>query len=270
MRKRILSTVGLWAVIIAVVAFFGSLGGILLLAALAALTQFELYKLLEKMGYYRPLKWTGTALGLIIIIGSYLLYQQGLSSSGALDVFALCMLLLSFSLIVWPEVKRTFLPTLFGLIYIPFMLQFYGMMIKEYGSVMVPIFIIAAAKFSDVGGLLFGMALGKHKLCPHISPNKTVEGAVGGIVTSAAIGALLFWAFPQYLPTALTLGTTIVIAAVIGVIALASDLIESILKRQAGVKDSGKAIPGIGGAFDLMDSLILTAPAGYLLFKYLV
>jgi len=263
--KRILSTFGLWATIIAVLYFFGSVGGILLLAALAALTQFELYQLLEKMDDYRPLKGLGTLLGAVIIVGGYFL-----PGAGALDVLALSMIALSLTLLAHTDVKRIFLPTLFGLVYVGFLLQFYGLLIRQYDSVMVPVFIIATAKFSDVGGLLFGMKFGKHKLCPKISPGKTVEGGIGGVFTSAVIGALLWSLFPSYLPAGLTLPVAVLIAGITGAIALASDLIESILKRQAGVKDSGTAIPGIGGAFDLMDSLILTAPSGYLLFKYLV
>lgn len=265
MRKRIASTLALWAVVIGVLWFFGSEGGVFLLATLAAITQWELYVLLEKMGFYRPLKVTGAILGLMIVIGSYFL-----PGGGALDVFAVSMIALSFTLLVWPEVKRSFLPTLFGIIYIPFMLQFYALLIRDYGSVMVPIWIIAAAKFSDVGGLLVGMKFGRHKLCPHISPGKTVEGALGGVAMSALVGVILLAFFPSLLPDGLSYLKAACIAGIIGTLALASDLIESILKRQAGVKDSGNAIPGIGGVFDLTDSLILTAPAGYLLFKYLV
>ncbi len=265
MTKRILSTFGLWATIVAVLYFFGSAGGILLLALLAAATQYELYQLLEKMGDYRPLKAFGIALGVVIIAGSF-----AMPEAGALEVFTITLIALSVTMLRWPEVKRIYLPTLFGLVYVAFMLQFYGLLISQYGSVMVPIFLIAAAKFSDVGGLLFGMKFGKHKLCPSISPGKTVEGGIGAVFTSALVGGLLWWGFGDYLPAGLSLPVAILIAAITGALALVSDLIESILKRQAGVKDSGTAIPGIGGAFDLMDSLILTAPVGYLLFKYFV
>ncbi|QYY36933.1 phosphatidate cytidylyltransferase [Ruficoccus sp. ZRK36] len=263
MRKRIASTLGLWAVIIAVLVLFGADGGVLLLAALTALTQIEFYQLLEKMGY-RPLKALGAGLGLVLVLGSY--YLDG----RPLDLLALAMIVLAFTLLVWPNIRQVFLPTLFGLIYVPFMLQFYTLIMHDYGTVMVPIWIVAVSKFSDVGGLLVGMKFGKHKLCPHISPKKTIEGALGGVAVSALVGVLLLAGFPDQLPDGLTWLKAALIAAILGDLALVSDLIESILKRRAGVKDSGSAIPGIGGIFDLTDSLILTAPAGYLLFKYLV
>ncbi|MBC2596400.1 phosphatidate cytidylyltransferase [Ruficoccus amylovorans] len=264
MRKRIASTLGLWAVIVAVLAFFGQDGGLLLLTALAALTQIEFYKLLEKMGPYRPLKAVGVGLGLFIMLGTYYLPVQH-----ALDVTALAMIVLSFTLLAVPQIRNTFMPTLFGVIYVPFMFQFYGLLMQDYGTVMVPVWIVAVSKFSDVGGLLVGMAIGKHKLCPHISPNKTIEGALGGIAFSALVGVILLACFPSYLPEMGWIKAAL-IAAILGDIALVSDLIESMVKRKAGVKDSGSAIPGIGGIFDLTDSLILTAPAGYLLFNYLV
>jgi phosphatidate cytidylyltransferase len=264
-RKRIASTLGLWAVIVAVLMLFGDQGGVLLLVALTALTQIEFYQLLEKMGGAQPLKALGTVLGVALVLGSY--YAP---TVGPLDLLVFGILALAFTLLIWPDIQKVFLPTLFGLVYVPFLLQFYALLIHDYGTILVSIWIIAVAKFSDVGGLLVGMKFGKHKLCPHISPKKTVEGALGGVAMSALVGVILLACFPGYMPEGLTWLKVALIAAILGDLALISDLIESILKRRAGVKDSGSAIPGIGGIFDLTDSLILTAPAGYLLFKYLV
>ena len=82
------------------------------------------------------------------------------------------------------------------------------------------------------------------------------------------IGIILVRLFPDHLPDGFSWWLAGLIAIPVAVAAIASDLVESAFKRQAGVKDSGKLIPGIGGAFDLADSLILSAPLGYLLFKY--
>ncbi len=263
MRKRIASTVTLWVVIIAVLVLFGAPGGVLLLAALTALTQLEFYHLLEKMGY-RPLKTTGVLLGAFILLGGYFLPVQH-----PMDLTALSAVILAFTLLAVPRVRESFMPTLFGIIYVPFMLQYYSLLIGDTGTVMASVWIIAVSKFSDVGGLLVGMKFGKHKLCPHISPKKTIEGALGGIAVSALVGVILLLCFGDLLPD-MGLLKGALIAAILGDIALVSDLIESMIKRKAGVKDSGAVIPGIGGIFDLTDSLILTAPAGYLLLNYLV
>jgi phosphatidate cytidylyltransferase len=82
------------------------------------------------------------------------------------------------------------------------------------------------------------------------------------------IGIILMALFPDFLPDGFSWWLAALIAIPVAVASIASDLVESAFKRQAGVKDSGKLIPGIGGAFDLSDSLILSAPLGYLLFKY--
>jgi phosphatidate cytidylyltransferase len=131
------------------------------------------------------------------------------------------------------------------------------------------IWLIAVAKFCDVGALLTGLAFGRHKMSPVISPKKTWEGAIGGVLISAGVGAVLAWFCRDYLPVALTPALAALIALPIAALAIVSDLIESIIKRRADTKDAGAAIPGIGGFFDLSDSLILTAPVGYALFHLL-
>jgi phosphatidate cytidylyltransferase len=103
-------------------------------------------------------------------------------------------------------------------------------------------------------------------MSPTISPKKTWEGAVGGVLTSVGIGALVAWLGRDHLGTTLSPLHAAIIAAPIAVIAIVSDLVESVIKRRAALKDSGHVIPGIGGMFDLSDSLLLTAPVAYFLF----
>lgn len=263
MKARIISTVGLWGAIIAILWLFKDLGGLALLAAATALAQLELYGLLEVGGKAKPMKILGVVLGVGVIAGCYFL-----PAAGAMEAPALAIIILSLSLLHSPKIGQTFMPTLFGLVYIPFLLQFYGLMLAEWGSLFLPVWVIAVAKFSDVGGLLVGKQFGKHKLAPAISPGKTIEGAIGGVLCSALVGVLLALAFKSAAPFDMPVIKTIFIGALLGCIAIVSDLLESQLKRWAGVKDSGSIIPGIGGAFDLMDSLVLTAPVAFMLFKY--
>jgi phosphatidate cytidylyltransferase len=146
-----------------------------------------------------------------------------------------------------------------GIVYIPFTLQFIVLMLMfdatSTENLAVCLWVIAVSKFCDVGALLTGMAIGRHKMSPVISPKKTWEGAIGGVFTSAGVGAAIaFFAL---------------IAAPLGIVTIISDLIESVIKRRAGSKDSGNLIPGIGGALDLADSLLLTAPVAYFIFIFL-
>lgn len=130
----------------------------------------------------------------------------------------------------------------------------------QEGGLFLLLYLIAVAKMVDNGALLAGRLWGRHKLAPRISPAKTIEGALGGILTGTASAVLLgpLWAGGG-LRFFLLFGFTISLLAILG------DLAESLLKRQAGVKDSGSLLPGIGGVLDLLDSILLSAPAGYLL-----
>ena len=111
---------------------------------------------------------------------------------------------------------------------------------------------------SDTFAYFTGSAIGSHKLCPSISPNKTVEGFLGSVVgTTASIAALghLFFGFP--LPEMAVLGVLLSLFATLG------DLVESVIKRHTGIKDSGSLIPGHGGVLDRFDSVLYTAPMVY-------
>ena len=117
--------------------------------------------------------------------------------------------------------------------------------------------------------LLTGMAFGKHKMAPSISPKKTWEGAVGGVLISAGLGAGIAWFASEHLSPTMTPLVAALMALPIALVTIVSDLIESALKRRSDIKDTGALIPGIGGAFDLTDSLILTAPLAYFMFLFL-
>jgi phosphatidate cytidylyltransferase len=112
---------------------------------------------------------------------------------------------------------------------------------------------------ADAGAYYIGRALGKHKLAPSISPGKTWEGAIGGIVAALAMGALShFWFFRE-----LPLRFILPLAAVMTVVGIFGDLAESALKRGAGAKDAANILPGHGGLLDRLDSLLFNAPLIY-------
>lgn len=271
MKKRIVSTIGLWAAIILVLALFGLPGGVFLLIALMIPALLELYALLDRMGY-QCLRWFGCAFGTLILLATY--FSSGLGEQPGTLVLTLSIIVLLIMMLAGLNLKKTLLPTLFGLVLIPFLLQFYVLVGLNFanpteGLVMV-IWLIAVAKFSDVGGLLVGSKFGRNRLAPLISPKKTWEGALGGVVFSVLIGVILKTLLWRWIPSSFTLLHAVLLAVPIGIFAIISDLVESYLKRLAEVKDSGSVIPGIGGAFDLMDSLLLTAPLGFILIRAFV
>lgn len=268
MKKRILSTIGLFLLIFIFVSILKVTGGVILLAALTALAQWELYQLLERGGHARPNKPLGVTLGVIIVLGAYIF-----PNAGGMEVTGIAVAVLLATLLTNPRVGEVFLPTLFGIVYLPFMILFYSLLARTQfaygvGGLFAPLWVIFVAKSSDIGGLLVGSRIGKTKLMPSVSPGKTVEGAIGGIVFSAIIGVVIAQLFASYNTVGFSFLSAALIGAVIGAVAIVSDLLESRIKRWAGVKDSGNMIPGIGGAFDLMDSLVLVAPVAFILLQY--
>jgi phosphatidate cytidylyltransferase len=137
------------------------------------------------------------------------------------------------------------------------------------GSTMLILMILLCVKFTDIGAYFGGRALGRHKLIPWLSPGKTWEGLFFGLLTAAAVGAV----FSSLISTDsrehfhLPWWKGALFGAVIGGIGQLGDLLESLMKRDADVKDSGSLIPGFGGVLDVIDSPLLAAPFAYLLFS---
>lgn len=274
MLKRTLSTLVLWSGICLLLYFGGISAGVYLLTALSTLTQLELYQLLRRIGHV-PYTLTGLALGMILMLGTWHLSLGGYMRPAPfiLLVLTVTVLVLSFSLLFRPckpGLPIPLMPTLFGLLLVPFLLQFFIQIDLHYIQLSEPtqgiglvLWFVATAKFSDVGGLLVGKAFGKHKMAPMISPNKTWEGTLGGIAFSMILAWALVKVSSNALPKSLTEAKALAFAFPISLLAIVSDLVQSALKRQAQAKDSGCLIPGIGGAFDLCDSLILIAPLAY-------
>ncbi|HYG23805.1 MAG TPA: CDP-archaeol synthase [Verrucomicrobiae bacterium] len=166
--------------------------------------------------------------------------------------------------------------TLFGLMYVPWLLNFiqkiqffsFAEPLAGTGKIYVLYFILVT-KFSDTGAYAVGSLIGKHKMIPRISPGKTWEGFGGAILvsTGASVAFAYFFGdrmFGMNYMHAVILGVLLSVSAVVG------DLIESIFKREAGVKDSGKLFPGIGGILDLLDSLLFNAPLMYLYLRHVL
>lgn len=154
--------------------------------------------------------------------------------------------------------------TVFGVIYIAFLGGF--LIATRVGFENIPglstkllLFFFAVIFGSDSGAYFAGRAFGKHKLAPAISPGKTIEGLIGGLLAAAVIAAACSWSFFPELNVWFAIGLGTVMAAV-GVL---GDLAESAMKRGSGTKDAANILPGHGGLLDRLDSLLLNAPILY-------
>jgi phosphatidate cytidylyltransferase len=150
-------------------------------------------------------------------------------------------------------------------------IRYHGYAVGALAGTILVMFPIAVTWATDTGAYAFGRMFGKHKLIPAVSPAKTVEGAVGGLVV-AVLGA---WIYAQFLlkPFAqLGLSPTgiVIFGIAIGVVGQLGDLAESLLKRDAGVKDSSRLLPGHGGILDRFDSLLFVLPVAFLLLSSLL
>lgn len=272
MGKRIFSTIALWLILFGTVWFFHTTGAVVLVGLLTALTLREFYQLQAAAGR-APFPYFGMFFGVLIAVAPWIEVQYG---RPAHPLLALAVVVLAIRILgERPAEQRVdaLSSTVFGLVYVALLLQYLvriltplpGDAISANGRLILCIYVVAAAKFCDTGALLTGMACGRHPMAPQISPKKTWEGAAGGVVVSALVGALVAWLGRSQIGAVLPPLQAALIAIPIALVAIVSDLVESILKRQAASKDSGHAIPGIGGIFDMTDSLLLVAPVGYYL-----
>jgi phosphatidate cytidylyltransferase len=274
MGKRIFSTVLLWTIVGLAIWFFRTNGALVMIVAISVFTLREFYQLMRASGY-KPFDKFGMVFGGLITLAPWLQVQLGWPSALflplAVIVFAIRLLRERT-----PETRvESLASTLFGLVYVAVMLQYLVAIITPHagdavspdGRLLLCLWLVAVTKFCDTGALLTGMAIGRHKMSPQISPKKTWEGAVGGVIISMGIGALIAWFARDVFPSHMTPLVSALIAAPIAIVGIVADLVESVVKRRANIKDSGRTIPGIGGMFDLSDSIILVAPMGYFFFR---
>jgi len=135
-------------------------------------------------------------------------------------------------------------------------LRLYGYAENHYNGAWWLLYVMLLVWGADSGAYLFGKLFGKHKLAPKVSPGKTWEGLIGGLLTSA----LISWLFGRYAPLNVVPATLLVCSIVAALASVLGDLTESMFKREAGIKDSGNLIPGHGGIMDRIDSLTAAVP----------
>ncbi|MCI7789695.1 MAG: phosphatidate cytidylyltransferase [Lachnospiraceae bacterium] len=206
--------------------------------------------------------------GLLAIASYYLLISFAQTYTYFMITVILVLMALMFVYVFsFPKFKANqVMATYFSLIYAPVMLSFIFLTRQlPYGIYLVWMIFISSW-ISDTCAYLVGVLIGKHKLVPQLSPKKTVEGSIGGILGSAVVGALF-----GFLLLDKTLGghqfgvMLFVIGAIGSVISQVGDLAASAIKRNHDIKDYGKLIPGHGGIMDRFDSVIFTAPMIYFL-----
>src|SRR2546421_10644736 len=283
--RRLISSVILWTIVIAglfsrnrLISDYVCLLSMLFLAGFGLA---EFYGLVEARNLVSFNKW-GIFGGLLLIIGTFyhltgMLGLHGTPSrvndfeTSFLILFVLGLCLRQFFSRSNTAGILAISTTLFGLMYVPWLLNFIQK-INFFPGVdgrYYLIFFVVITKFSDTGAYSIGSLIGRHKMIPRISPGKTWEG-FGGALLVSTLASLAFVHFLGHKMPGMNWKHAVVLGLVLSTSAAVGDLIESLFKREAGVKDSGKFFPGIGGILDLLDSLLFNAPIMYLYLRHVL
>ncbi len=262
-----------------------AVGGIVLV--LSCLAQLEFYQLAKR---YEPVTWFGILAGAAWVLCTG--YMDANVLSGPVCFFTpFAFVIAFFVLCTWVLFRQRYAnpagsiaSTMLGFFYVPFLLSYFLKVIDLGAAPDAPriglytlFALIATAKFSDTGGFAFGMAFGKHKMCPSISPKKSWEGLAGSMLFSAATACVFLaiarhhgWGAVVNAWNLLTYPLAAAVGALIALLATVGDLIESRFKRACGVKDSATFMPaGMGGFLDMFDSILFIPALLYFPLFYL-
>lgn len=250
-----------------------------LLAAVSVLASLEFYRMAARKNA-RPFARLGAASAAAVVLLAVVARDAGPREAG-IEALLTLLVLLSVALAIWlrgtgGEPLLSVAVTVFGVAYTGTLLA-YGVFLRHlpgtegawHGTALVfaPVLLTWS---SDTFAYFVGRRWGRRKLIPRVSPGKTVEGASGALVGTVLVSvayASLLAGFGTY---RITTGEAILFGVLMSAAAQLGDLAESLLKRDAGVKDSGTLLPGHGGALDRFDSLLFTLPVAYAFFRYVV
>lgn len=283
--RRLVTSVALWGLVLAAI-FSGNRVAadfvfLALMVLLAGAGLFEFYGLVARRGLVCFPGW-GIVGGLSLMACTFF-YLSGrlggqVSAAKANDFETSFLILFVLGLCVRRFLSKqnpagiiAISTTLFGLMYVPWLLNFIQK-INFFPGIegrFYVLYFILITKFSDTGAYLAGSLFGRHPMIPRVSPGKTWEGFAGALLlaTAASLG-FAHLAGPRL--AGMTWQHAAVLGLALGASAVLGDLIESLFKREAELKDSGRLFPGIGGILDLLDSLLFNAPLMYLYLRHVL
>lgn len=244
-------------------------GGIPLQIGIFLLSIIGLYEFYKTFGK----KWDALHIvGLFFTVFYYIYLYFFKNSTLGLPVILIVYLIVTLVVLIIQYPDKTVIDisvSIFGFLYVPFLFSTLWMIRESTAGDYLIWLVFITAWGTDTGAYCFGKLFGKRKLVPKLSPNKTVEGSIGGVITATLLSLLYGIGIQHRMPMDIS-QTTLILACVLtgligSVLAQLGDLSASSIKRHAGIKDFGYIFPGHGGVLDRFDSILFTAPAVFVM-----
>lgn len=270
MKQRLMSGVIYFALLLSILLINNKIVDSIIVTLISLISMHEYMKAFKQAGY-SPISIFG-------YVGCISIFFMGLdidyyTKMLMIRIFIPIAVILMFVYVVLKKLKVTVIDvalTLLSFVYIPFLFSFVKIILSMTNGRVYIWFVLLGAFASDICGYIFGRAIGKRKLCPDISPKKTVEGAVAGIV-GVVVCYVIFGIILNYL-NLMQINTVILIlmGVVCAIVGQFGDLAASAIKRFCKIKDFGSVMPGHGGILDRCDSILFVAPVAYIFLKVFI
>jgi phosphatidate cytidylyltransferase len=289
LKHRILSGCLIVAFLLCAGFYMPPIGVWLLLLTISSFGQFEFYHMVNSGGI-PAFRIVGLLSGAALISATFWTVGPDAAHAARARDWESLVLLVSLIVVCVRQFPQKFNDkplatigcTLLGIWYVPFLFNYHTRLVFDWDGprcamtvgrtgFLLAMYLIVVVKITDIGAFFTGMAIGRHKLFPRISPAKTWEGFFGGIAT-AVVASLVF----QYAVHG-SIGMivfhrhdAVVLGVILALAAVAGDLFESLLKRATAMKDSSAVVPGMGGVLDVIDSLLFGAPVLYYYVRFIL
>ncbi|MDR0922588.1 MAG: phosphatidate cytidylyltransferase [Lactobacillales bacterium] len=262
MKTRVITAVVALAVFVPIVVK-GGLFIQILAALMATVGVYELFRM--KNLDVRSFEGVLSILGAIFLVFPFQNYLSFLPENGSWYLFYLTVLILLGALVISKNsytIEEAGFPVITSL-YVG--VGFQSFVLARQDSLQALFFALFIVWATDIGAYMFGRKFGKHKLAPEVSPNKTIEGSAGGILSAVVVAAIFLFIYPAKDTFNLSTPYILIMTVVFSIFGQFGDLVESSIKRYFDVKDSGNILPGHGGILDRFDSLLFVFPIMHLL-----
>jgi len=262
MKKRIVSTLAMAPLLL-----FVYIGGVALWSLALIISIIGIHEFCNgwnKIGIHpsKPICYVMTVLLFLAYILVHLTNSSQIYANNLLNIWLFLSIAVSLIYGWWIDKRTPYdsIATIASLVYIPFFIYYMILIDMEYQPFVW--IVIISALGSDIFAYFTGRLLGKHKLAPNLSPKKTIEGAIGGLIGSSLLSCLFGYIFMKEMTI-----ICLILGFIGGAAGIAGDLTASAFKRKMGIKDFSNLIPGHGGVLDRFDSVLFSAPVIYYLMR---